>query len=248
MIRRSTLKRPHFGFTLIELLVGVLITSAITGATVIAISQVLRAKTVGEARRQAFSRAQVGVQSMASDLENLIRDGDLYNARVVITDSANRDQPADGLLLFIKSLQPTRPLGAQAEGDHFESQYRLQADERPAPAARGSQSKTPGAYVLWRRVDPIPDEVPDGGGLAYPLVDHAYALSVEGFDGRNWLPTWDSDRDGYPHAVRVSVTATSDDGSARWTARRTVAIDRVPTPLATLGQNATTSAGGSTTK
>ena len=56
------------------------------------------------------------------------------------------------------------------------------------------------------------------------------ARSVEASDGSEWFGAWNSDSDGLPHLVRVTVTARSDDGTGVATFRRVVAVDRVPIP------------------
>lgn len=246
-MKRHGFQAGRRGFTLIELLVGVLITAGVCGATTIAISQALKAKTNSESRRQAFARANTAAERIASDATNALRDGDLYACRVRITDGGVGDTAADQVLLFTKSLQPTRPLGSQPEGDHYEVQYRLQPDSRvqpggPRPATRAAF--TPAQNVLWRRVDPVPDEVPDGGGVAFPFVERVKGLSIEAFDGRVWYPSWDSDRDGLPHAIRITCWATSEDGTKEAAARRTIALDRVPVPFVTAASQAENGGGG----
>jgi hypothetical protein len=90
--------------------------------------------------------------------------------------------------------------------------------------------------VLWRRIDPQPDEYPDAGGVATPVAQGLASLSFQAFNGEEWLDRWDSDRDGIPHAVRtvLRVPAFAADGSrlpsADATARRVVAMDRPPLP------------------
>lgn len=235
------------GFSLIELLVGVLITAGVCGATTIALSQALKAKTNSEARRQAFARATTAAERIASDAANALRDGDLYACRVRVTDGGLGETAADQLLIFSKSLQPTRPLGSQPEGDRYEVQYRLQPDSRASVTATRPPTRAaavPAQNVLWRRVDPVPDEVPDGGGVAFPFVERVKGLSIEAFDGRAWYPSWDSDRDGLPHALRVTCWATSEDGSKQAAARRTVALDRVPVPFVTAASEAENGGGG----
>ncbi len=228
--------RGEHGFTLIELLVGILITAGICGATTVALTQALKAKATSEARRQAFVRATTAADRIALNLTNFVRDGDLYRARVLISDAGEGEQAADQLLVFTKSLQPTRPIGSQPEGDHYEVQYRIQADERAAldpKAGKPARGAGPAQTILWRRVDPVPDENPEGGGVAFPLAERIAALSIDAFDGKVWYPSWDSDRDGYPHAVRLTVWATSEDGTKKAAARRVVAFDRVPVPFVT---------------
>ncbi len=224
------------GFTLVELLVGVLVTAGVCGATTVALSQALKAKSNAESRRQAFARASTAVERIAADAVNALRSEDLYRCRVRVSDGGAGESAADQLLLFTKSLQPTRPLGSQNEGDHYEVQYRLQPDSRSGArsgSGAGGRGSAPAGNVLWRRVDPVPDENPEGGGVAFPFVERVAGLSVEAFDGRNWLPAWDSDNDGMPHALRITCWATSEDGSRRSAARRVVALDRTPVPGST---------------
>jgi len=41
---------------------------------------------------------------------------------------------------------------------------------------------------------------------------------------------WDSDTDGYPHALRVTLVALADDGKTTAVARRVISLDRTPLP------------------
>lgn len=224
----------RLAFTLIEVLVAVLITAGIAGASAVAVSRALRAQEVAKARQEAFARAGLAVDSLAADLQNIVRSGDLYDARVLIVDSSLSNGSArDEILLFTRSSRPVRAPGEQNEGDAYEVQYRLQSPMRLDATG----------YTLWRRADPVPDEVPDGGGVASPLAIGMSSFSVQAYDGSAWLDSWDSDRDGYPHAVRVTASASDDQGRREAIARRTIALDRTPTPYATVSTES--AAGGS---
>ena len=76
----------------------------------------------------------------------------------------------------------------------FETQYRIEEDEL------GS--------VLWQRRDAVPDEFPRGGGIATPRVEGVISLGIEAYDGNTWYDQWDSDIDGLPWALRVTVMAS----------------------------------------
>lgn len=220
------------GMTLVEVLVAVVLVAGIAGATTIALSQSLRARSASAALQEARSRADVAASRIARDVGNAIREGDLYYARVLVVDEEERRQPRDEILVFAGSLDTARPRSAQPEGGMYEVQYRaaeLPAEVRRAAAARGAEG-TDTPLVLWRRVDPVPDEVPEGGGVAFPVVEGLESLSVEAWNGRSWYDAWDSDRDGYPHAIRITVTARDRTGRSAATARRIVALDRVPLP------------------
>lgn len=125
-------------------------------------------------------------------------------------------------LLFTTQSRPVRAESEQNEGEAYEVQYRLESP--PGIDTAG--------YVLWRRADPVPDDVPDGGGVASPIALDVASFSVQAFDGTTWVDAWDSDRDGYPHALRVTAAARDPRGTREAFARRTIAIDRPPTPYA----------------
>lgn len=227
------------GFTLVEVLVAIVIVAGISAAATVAISQSLRAQAVSGARREARARAEAAAERISIDVENLIRDGDLYDVRVLLMDAGSGATARDQLLLFSGSATVARAGNIQAEGGRYEIQYRpvdrlvVAADHRRTPNAPAS------TLVLWRRVDPIPDDVPDGGGVVFPVAEGLLNLSIEAFDGESWYDAWDSDRDGIPHALRIEATATSNADSRRTaTARRVVAIDRIPVPFVTLDSSA----------
>jgi len=223
------------GFTLIELLLAAFIIAGLAAATGSAISQSLRAQSSSRARQEAMSRASAAAELIARDVQNVIRDGDLYDALLRITDGGTDRYPSDELLLFASASRPARSYADQNEGGVYEVQVRLRPPE--FAALSGTRTEAPPGNVLWRRLDPIPDEVVDGGGVAFAVADGIAALSIEGFDGESWYPSWDSDRDGYPHAVRITVTALARAGTGRTreaVARKVVAIDRVPIPFVTV--------------
>jgi hypothetical protein len=126
--------------------------------------------------------------------------------------------------MFNISLRPLHPIEYQGEGREYETQYRVEDDEL------GS--------ALWRRRDMAPDERPDGGGLAEPIADGVVGFLVEASDGEGgWRNEWDSDVDGVPKLVRVTVTATGipvGADSVNLTPdvdlRTVIAIDRVIAP------------------
>lgn len=222
-VRRARVRRR--GFTLVELIVAGVIIAGITAAVSTALSMALRAQRMSQTRQEALMRADAAAVRIARDLKNIVRDGDLYYARVAILDQERDGRARDEMLVYSRSTEVVRPLGDGAEGGEFEVQYRLMD-------SAGREGRAGG--VLFRRVDPVPDLVPSGGGVVFPVVEGVLSLSLEAFDGNEWRTEWESDRDGYPHAVRVTVSAASDNGSVVEFARRTVAIPRVPLPYSPL--------------
>ncbi|MBX3357761.1 MAG: prepilin-type N-terminal cleavage/methylation domain-containing protein [Phycisphaeraceae bacterium] len=226
---------PRRGFTLIELIVAAVMVAFIAAATTIALSQIVRARDGAAVRLTAFARAQAAAERMAQDVESIVRDGDLAATRFVIQPGspANTESRLDGLLVFSRTAKRVRPssgpLGTTPEGGELEVQYRA--------------DRVPGALVssasLLRRADPNRDEVIDGGGVVSPVADGVLSIAVQAFDGVGWYDDWDSDLSGYPHAVRITVVAADDSGRYTAAARRTVAIDRIPPPLAAASEEDT---------
>lgn len=216
-----------------ELIVGIVIISLLAGATATAMSRLVAARGAVSGQRQAFARASDAASRIALDLSNAVRDADLLQCRIEINDNERggaagvSTQSNDELLVLMRSLRPARGLYTQTgfnEGDEYEAQYRLDARASGQAAARDNSA----GMRLLRRLDPALDGYVGGGGVAGPVVDGITSLSIEAYDGTKWFTSWDSDRDGLPHAVRVEVVGISEDGRRTATVRRVVAIDRVP--------------------
>ncbi|MBX3375912.1 MAG: prepilin-type N-terminal cleavage/methylation domain-containing protein [Phycisphaeraceae bacterium] len=225
--------RGRRGFTLVELIVAAVVAALVAGSAVGAVSQMLRLKAKSQARQQAFERADAAVGRIALDLCNVVRHHNLQFARVSISDGGAGDSARDGLLLLTRSTRPVRSEEDGAEGGEYEVQYRI--------GPLGAGVNTP---ALWRRCDPAFDAFQDAGGVAVPVVAGVTSLSLQAYDGSQWFDSWDSDSGGYPHAVRVVVIASSDDGLATATGRRTIAIDRTPTPPEAADESTTSGGGG----
>lgn len=234
------------GFTLVEVLVAIVIVAGISAAATVAISQALRAKAISGSRREARARAEAAVERIAVDVENLVRDADLYDVRVQLLNGGEGPSARDQLLLFAGSATVARSGNIQAEGGRYEIQYRpVDRAVVTASSRRRSTNAAVSTVVLWRRVDPVPDEVPDGGGVVFPVAEGLLSLSIDAFDGEAWYSDWDSDRDGLPHALRVQASATSNADNARVaTSLRVIAIDRVPVPLAPSTDASSSGSGG----
>lgn len=235
--RRNILaRRAPRGFTLIELIVGGVVVSIIGAGIVSAVSSMLKAKARAVARQQAFSRADAAGARIATDIASVVRDADLQQCRVQISDGPAGPFQRDVLMVLTRSLRLVRGREELPEGGEYEAAYKIDG----AGSAMG----------LWRRCDPAFDRAQDAGGIASLLAPSVTSFSVEASDGKTWFTTWDSDSDGLPHAIRVVIRAQSDDSSADATVRRVVAIDRTPIPpdtteSSTSSQTGEGSSGGS---
>jgi hypothetical protein len=205
------------GIALVEVLVALVIVGLVVSATAASLSRLSDSKRRSNARHEAASRADEAATLLAIDLASILRDGDLERTRVVIAQGQGvMGLERDGLLIITRSGRAQRSMLEGPEGGEYEVQYRIEVGPDGLP-------------TLWWRRDHAMDPYQDAGGMAR-AIGPCVGLSVEAYDGTDWYEQWDSDDDGLPHAVRVMVTGTSDDGTSNWTARRTVAIDRVPLP------------------
>jgi type II secretion system protein J len=221
------------GFTLVELIVAGTVAAIVVGALTISLSQIGKSRRVVMQRLDAHMRATSALDALRRDLASVMRSDDLFNTRLLITDSSVSsrigDLDRDELLVFSNHLGAVRGGNRyQGEGNEYETQFRVEDDDL--------------GMALWQRRDPVPDRTPDGGGVAMPLVDGVVSLQLEAYDGESWYPDWDSDLYGLPWAVRATVTAVGPSASgdpyadplasnaALVTLRTTVAIDRIIPP------------------
>lgn len=220
------------GFTLVEILVAAIITALVAAAATTAVSQLLRLKARSADRAEAASRADAAASRIALDLTAAVRNPDPSFTLVQLRPNATSSGPrADELLLLARSNRPVRGgTPAIPEGGEFSVQYRLMSTT-PQQAESALRAARPLPPALWRRSNTAIYAIPDAGGIAAPVVPGINELMLEATDGNDWFSEWDSDSVGLPHAVRVTVVATSDNFQATATARRVVAIDRVPIPI-----------------
>lgn len=207
------------GFTLVELVVAAIVGAMLAAAASAGISLLLRSKGSVGSKQEASSRAEAGATRLASDLSGVARDSDLSQTRVRIVSGGEGESASDSLLMRVRTIRSSRSTQESLDGGEQFVEYRV--------GARSSADPTP---CLWRRVTTGYAIDGEGGGLAARFVEGVRSCSIEASDGTNWFDAWDSDSDGLPHAVRVTLTTRSSDGRASATSRRVVALDRVPIP------------------
>lgn len=223
-MNRSVARR---GFTLVELIVAGVVATLVLAAVTFSLSQLGRARNVSFARLESSLRARAALEAVRRDIAGVIRDADLLKCRVLVTDGsvptaigmADRDE----LLLFSTKLQATRDVAFSGEGIEYETHYRIDEDDA--------------GPVLWQRRDFMPDGYPDAGGVAVPVVEGVLGFAVEAYDGVTWFDEWDSDLDGLPWALRITITTLPDgvdptdpDPKGLVTLRTLVPIDRIVPP------------------
>ena len=212
------------GIMLAELLIASFIAAILAGLTIVALRQVSSSRDRSKSREETVSRVYGVSQMIARDVADVVRDQELASSMVrIVHGSLSGDFAQDELLLFTRSRHPVRSQiergsDDHAEGDTYEVQYRL--------VIEGGDEGT-----VWRRRDPIPDRVYDGGGVAVPIATDIASIRFEAFDGTNWVDEWDSDADGLPFAVRITCYGLIPNSTGRAFGQCVVALDRVPKPV-----------------
>ena len=222
-------RRLRRSFTLIEVMVAGVITALVLGSVSSSLAQLGRVKNSCKRRFDAHLRADAALNALRRDLIAVVRSDDLFLTRVLLYDDAVAtplgDMHRDEILVFNTRLRPVRDIdNFNGEGIEYESQFRIAEDDF--------------GPVLWQRRDALPDEYLLGGGVAPPRGDGILGLFIEAYDGDEWFDEWDSDYDGLPVALRLTVTASghrdAEDLYSPSTPiailRTVVPIDRVPLP------------------
>ncbi len=186
------------GFTLAELVVAGLVAAIVVGAIGASLSQLARTRTVARVRLDSHLRTSMALDRIRREIQGAIRSDDLFDARLLIIDDTVSapvgDLDRDELLVFNTKVRAVRERTYSGDGQEWETHVRVEEDDL------GS--------ALWMRTDAVPDDVDRGGGMAEPIMSGIIGLKFEAYDGIRWRDEWDSDIDGMPWAVRVTVSGT----------------------------------------
>ena len=227
------MRRDPRAFTLAELLIAGTIAVVIAVVITTSLAQFGRAREVCKLRMDAHVRALGALETVRKELQSPLRSDDLFHCRVLIVDDHTAtvaDAPGlevdrDELLVYNTRLRTVRETEYNGDGQEFETHLRIEDDDL------GS--------ALWMRADSQPDQYERGGGAAMPLMDGVVSLRFEAYDGSTWRDAWDSDLDGLPWALRVTVRALGNEPGAQIdplvrdlvTLQTVVPIDRATPPL-----------------
>ena len=229
-MKKFSIAKRRRGFTLIELVLAGVIAALVLLTVVTTLSQVGRARAISRVRLQAYLRADAALNSVRRDLTAILRDADLFHTRVMLYDGSKTvrrqgrmDLDRDEILIFNTRLEPLGAIDYNGEGGEYETQYRIDEDRL--------------GTALWQRRDPVPDDIPAGGGVATPVAEGVVGLKIEAYDGQEWFDAWDSDIDGLPWGFRISVSTSGnddgsidDDGKGVVTLQTHVSVDRIIPP------------------
>lgn len=187
------------GFTLVELIIAGIIAVIVVGTLGASLSQLARARKFESSIKRSFA-GEYGTRKIRRELQQVIRSDNLIDTRILLTgdsvDSPIGELPRNDVLIYSTKLSPVRNKTYEGDGIEHEVQLRVSDDES------GS--------ALWMRSDAVPDDNEGGGGKAAPIMDGIIGLYIEASDGTDWYDSWDSDINGLPVALRVTVSSAGD--------------------------------------
>jgi len=196
-VTRSARRRPGGGWTLIETLVAVALTAvlaAVVLSTWMTVHRVLRGRGARVTRAASVADA---LRRMATDLECACEP-----ASGPAFELQSDKRAAVGTALRFCSVAAATDGTDGGAPEMAELRYEVARDETAQPR-----------MVRIRRPAAGPGAM--GMGTTNALVARAEAISIEAFDGTNWLAAWPAPGgERLPRAVRISVAYGGASGPA----------------------------------
>jgi type II secretion system protein J len=130
---------------------------------------------------------------IARDLVNIYRDEEMENTRFIGTIQEVSDGISSSYLMFY-TVGRTKARAGQPEGDVYEVEYSLAADEERS--------------VLSRRLWPNPNKELEPGGVLTVIAEDIEAFYVQYYDGEEWTEEWPEEMRSLPHLVEINIIAS----------------------------------------
>lgn len=188
------------GFTLLEVVVSLALLALVLTLVQGTYSGAVRSRDRASRETAEMHQAGLVLDRLANELAGALTS----QGRATLTPFlVEPDVEESAVLTFTTRLQPIPGL---RPGGPAELQYALEADEDGVPR-------------LVRREEPDPDEDPEDGGVAYPVLEEVLRFRVLCYDGEEWVESWDSrareDEPFLPLAVSVELAWGPDEDHER---------------------------------
>lgn len=177
------------GFTLIEIMVASVIGAFIAAVTVGTLKAVSASARMVDDNIEAAAEMRFASKRITTDLVNLYRDVDFRNTKFLGLVGGEKGVTR----LTFYTVNRAKARAAEPEGDVYEVEYYLAADEEKSS--------------LMRRVWPNPEKDVDGGGLLTAIAEGIDVFDVRYFDGQQWVSEWDEERRRVPELVEVTLAS-----------------------------------------
>nr|WP_281173814.1 type II secretion system protein GspJ [Deferrisoma camini] len=196
------------GFTLIEVVVTLALLALVLSLVQGTYSGAVRSRDRSSQATAEVHQAALVLDRMATEISGALVSASRATATGFVVEP---DADGNATLTFTTRLAPIPGL---RPGGPVELRYNLEADDD-------------GVLRLVRREEADPDEDPEEGGLAYPVLENVLRFQVLCYDGTEWAESWDSrireEEPFLPEAVSLEIAWGPDENHER--------VLRTATPL-----------------
>lgn len=215
------------GFTLVEIIVATVIGAMVALTAVGTLRTITSGKNKIENVTAAAAELRFAADMLTTDLNNLYRDVDSRQVRLISVVETKDTGPTSRLLLRSAGRIKARP--DQPEGDVYELEYFLaEQDDEAEPADKAQPADR---MLLMRRVFPNPVGAEDPGGLVTAVAENVVSFNLMYFDGEQWTNEWPEGMTELPKLMDVSIASRALDNKkvltssflinfARWPSNR----------------------------
>ncbi len=188
------------GFTLAEILVASTISAFVAVVAVGALKTVSDGTATVTRHTEAVTEVRFAARMIARDLDNLYRDADMRNMRLVGASQGD-DSPVSFLRFYMAGRTNAR--FGQPEGDLYEVEYFL----GPSASLEGVAEDEVNSSALYRRLWPNPDIDRQPGGILTPLSQRIDVFQIRFSDGQEWTSSWPEEMQMLPELVEVTLVS-----------------------------------------
>ena len=204
--------------------IGVFIALVAVGALrTITISSEVVDRNISTAAELRFAANMI-----ARDLVNICRDEESENFHFIGTVQELSNDISSSYLVFY-TLGRTRARLGQPEGEIYEVEYSLAADEERS--------------VLMRRLWPNPNKELEPGGVMTVIAEDIEAFYVQYYDGEEWADEWPEEMETLPDLVEIMILAKQQGRDEPLSQSLLVPLKRAGGDISTLETGATTEGG-----
>lgn len=187
------------GFTLAEVLVASTISAFIAAVAVGALKTLVDSAQAIDATTEAATELRFAARMIARDLDNLYRDVNPQNMRL-IGASQGSDVAGPAFLVFYMAGRAKARMD-KPEGDIYEVEYFMGRRDTLDLAQPVKES------VLFRRLWPNPHIERNPGGILTPIAENLGVFQMRFFDGEQWASEWPEEMQSIPQLIEITLAA-----------------------------------------
>jgi len=177
------------GFTLIEMMVATTIAAFISLVSIGALRAVTASAKMVEDNINSAAEVRFAAKTLKRDLFNVYNPKNQGQTKFVALSNESGGITSSYLVFY--TVSRTRARAQEPEGDIYEVEYYLMADEEES--------------VLMRRFWPNPDEELEPGGMLSVIAEDIEIFEARYFDGEEWAYEWPEEMQSLPMLIELNI-------------------------------------------